>query len=71
MTDLHLRIFASYLRAASVGSDPSQYQCMVLSVTSFAQVLSSGWVLEKIFSRKLNSSRSTYGCRLTAKKKDG
>ena len=69
--DLRLRLFASYLRAADVGSGPSQYQCMVLSVTSFAQVLSSGWVLEKIFSRKLNSSRSTYGRRLMAKKEEG
>ena len=46
-TDLCLRIFASYLTAASVGTGPSQYQWMVLSVTNFAQVLSSGWVLEK------------------------
>ena len=69
--DLHLQIFASYLTAAGVGSSPSQYQCMVLSVTNFAQVLSSDWVLEKIFSRKLNSSRSTCGRHLTAKKKNG
>ena len=71
MTDLHLRIFASYLTATGVGSGSLQYQWMVLSVTNFAQVLSFGWVLEKIFSRKLNSSRSTYGRRLTVKKKDG
>ena len=47
MTDLRLRIFSSYLTAAGVGSGPSQYQWMVLSVTNFAQVLSSGRVLEK------------------------
>ena len=46
-TDLSLRIFASYLTAASVGTGPLQYQWMVLSVTNFAQVLSFGWVLEK------------------------
>ena len=70
MTDLRLRIFTSYLRAAGVGSSPSQYQCMVLRLTSFAQVLSSGLVFEKIFSRKPNSSTSTCGHRLT-EKKDG
>ena len=47
MTDLRLRIFSSYLTVAGVGSGPSQYQWMVLSVTNFAQVLSSGRVLEK------------------------
>ena len=46
-TDLRFRIFSSYLTTAGVGSSPSQYQWMVLSVTNFAQVLSSGWVLEK------------------------
>ena len=70
MTDLRLRIFASYLRVASVGSSSSQYQCMVLRLTSFAQVLSSGLVFEKIFSRKPNSSTSTCGRRLTEKKDD-
>ena len=49
MTDLRLRIFALYLRAAGVGSGPSQYQWMVLRLTSFAQVLSSGLVFEKFF----------------------
>ena len=70
MTDLRLRVLASYLRVAGVGSGPSHYQCMVLGLTSFAQVLSSGWVFEKIFSRKLNSSISTCGNRLIANKKD-
>ena len=69
--DLRLWIFASYLTVTGVGSGSLQYQWMVLSVTNFAQVLSFGWVLEKIFSRKLNSWRSTYGRRLTVKKKDG
>ena len=59
MTDLCLRIFSSYLTAAGVGSSPLQYQWMVLSVTNFAQVLSSSWVLEKKFSRKANSLIST------------
>ena len=68
MTDLRLQIFAPYLRAAVVGSGSSQYQCMVLRLTIFAQVLSSGWVFEKIFLRKPNSLTSTCGCRLTAKK---
>ena len=68
MTDLHLRIFALYLRAAGVGFGPSQYQCMVLRLTNFAQVLSLGWVFEKIFLRKPNSLTSTCGRRLTAKK---
>ena len=49
--DLRLRIFASYLTVIGVVFGPSQYQCMVLSVTNFVQVLSSDWVLEKIFSR--------------------
>ena len=71
MTDLRLRVLASYLRAVDVGSGPSQYQCMVLRLTSFAQVLSSGYVFEKIFSRKLNSLISTCGRRLTVEKKDG
>ena len=68
-TDLHWRILESYLMAAGVGSGPLQYQWMVSSVTSLAQVLSSGLVLAKILSRKLNSSSSTYGRRRTAKKK--
>jgi len=67
-TDLRLRVFSSYLTAAGIGSDPSQYQWMVLSVTNFTQVLSSGRVLEKKFSRKANSLISTWGHRLTAKK---
>ena len=70
MTDLRLRIFSSYLTAAGVGSGPSQYQWMVLSVTNFAQVLSSGRVLEKKNSRKANSLISTWGRRLTAKKEE-
>ena len=70
-TDLRLQIFTLYLTATGVGSSLSQYQWMVLSVTNFSQVLSSGWILEKIFSRKLNSSRSTCGHHLTVKKKDG
>ena len=69
-TDLRLRIFSSYLTAAGVGSGPSQYQWMVLSVINFAQVLSSGWVLEKKNSRKANSLISTWGCRLTAKEEE-
>ena len=71
LTDLRLRILALYLTASGIGSGPSQYQCIVSGVTNFAQVLSSGLVLVKIFSRKLNSSRLTCGCRLTAKEKDG
>ena len=71
VTNLRLRVLASYLRAVGVGFSSSQYQCMVLRLTNFAQVLSSGWVFEKIFLRKPNSSTSTYGRRLTAKKKDG
>ena len=70
-TDLRLRIFASYLTAAGIGSSLLQHQWMVLSVTNFAQVLSFGWVLEKILSRKLNPSRSIYGHGLTTKKKNG
>ena len=70
MTDLCLRIFSSYLTAAGVGSGPLQYQWMVLSVTNFAQVLSSSWVLEKKFSRKANSLISTWGRRLTAKEEE-
>ena len=68
--DLCLRILALYLTAAGVGLGPLQYQWMVLSVTNFAQVLSFGWVLEIFFSRKLNSSSSTCGGRLTAKKEE-
>ena len=70
-TDLHLRILALYLTAVDVGSSSSQYQWMVSSVTNFAQILSSNLVLVKILSRKLNSSRSTCGCHLTAKEEDG
>ena len=69
MTDLRWQILASYLTASNVGSDMSQYQWMGSSVTSLAQVLSSGLVLAKILSRKLNSSSSTCGSRRTAKKK--
>ena len=69
MTDLCWRILASYLMAAGVGLGRSQYQWIVSSVTSLAQVLSSDLVLAKILSRKLNSSRSTCGHRQTAKKK--
>ena len=69
MTDLRLWILASYLMAAGDGSGPSQYKWMVLSVTNFAQVLSSDLVLAKILSRKLNSLRSTCGSLLTAKNK--
>ena len=69
-TDLRLRIFSSYWIAAGIGSGPSQYQWMVLSVTSFAQVLSSGWVFEKKISRKTNSLISTWGRRLTAKEEE-
>ena len=71
LTDLRLRILALYLTASSVGSGPSQYQWIVSGVTNFVQVLSAGLVLEKIFSRKLNSSRLTCGRRLTAKEEDG
>ena len=69
-TDLRLRIFSSYLTVAGVGSGSSQYQWMVLSVTNFAQVLSPGWVLEKIFSRKANSLISTWGRCLTTKEEE-
>ena len=69
MTDLRWRILASYLTAASIGSGLSQYQWMVSSVTSLTQVLSSGLVLAKILSRKLNSSSSTCVRRRIAKQK--
>ena len=36
VTNLRLRVLASYLRVAGVGSGLSQYQCMVLRLTSFA-----------------------------------
>ena len=65
--DLRLRTFASYLRAAGVSSGLSQYQYMVLRLTNFAQVLSSGLVFKKIFSKKPNSLTSTCGRRLTEK----
>ena len=67
MADLRLQTFASYLRVAGVGFGPSQYQCMVLRLTSFAQVLSSSLVFKKNFSRKPNSSMSICGRRLTEK----
>ena len=68
MMDLRLWTFASYLKAADVGSGPSQYQWMVLRLTSFAHVLSSGLVFELLFfSRKPNSSTSICGRRLTEK----
>ena len=70
LTKLHLWIIALYLTASGVGSVPSQYQWMVSRFTNFAQVLSSGLVFEKIFSRKLNSSILTCGRRLTAKEMD-
>ena len=70
MTDLRLRIFSLYLTATGIGSGPLQYQWMVLSVTNFAQVLSSSWVLEKKISRKANSLISTGGRCLTAKEEE-
>jgi len=70
LMDLRLRILALYLTASGVGSGLSQYQWIVSEFTNFGQVLSSGWVFEKIFSRKLNSSILTCGRRLTAREKD-
>ena len=67
MTDLRLRTWASYQQAAIVGSGSSQYQWIVSNVTNFAHVLSSILDLLKILSRKLHSSKETYGRARTAK----
>ena len=66
--DSRWRTWASYRRVPTVGSSPSQYQWKVSSVTNFAHVLSSNLVLLKIFSKKLHSSRETYGWSWTVKK---
>ena len=46
-------------------------QWMVSRFNNFAQVLFSGLVFEKIFSRKLNSLILTCGRRLTTEEMDG
>ena len=67
--DLRWRVHSSYLMAAGVGLGPSQYQWTILRLTSLAQVRSSSLDLEKILSRKLNSSMSIWGRRRTKKVK--
>jgi len=67
VTNLRWQTWASYRRAAKVGSSPSQYQWIVSNVTNFAHVLSSSLDLLKILSRKLHFSRETCGRSRTAK----
>ena len=68
LMDLCWRVRSSYLMAAGVGSGPSQYQWMVLRLTSLAQVRSSSLDFAKIFSKKLYSSMLIWGRRRTVKK---